>query len=233
MMALEELSPADTTPNIQDTDTSETLKGLSAAAAGEMESSLPISSNSIQRMACDCSVTRVLLNQESVTIDVGRSRRVISGALTRALKARDGHCRWPGCERSASMCDGHHLVHWIHGGPTDLDNLVLLWGLLPNSNRVATISTTLVLAHVTAGGSALDGVQSGRAEALPELLVGRGRSRQPHRASTRGCGRLRICPQPDQAALQHHRTAVGRSGGLVQALAARVPLQYADRPSTL
>jgi len=114
------------TANIQVTATIETLKGLAGAAAGEMEFSLPISSTSIQRMACDCSVTRVLLNQESVTIDVGRSRRVISGALTRALKARDGHCRWPGCERSASMCDGHHLVHWIHGGPTDLDNLVLL-----------------------------------------------------------------------------------------------------------
>ena len=64
--------------------------------------------------------------QESVTIEVGRSNRVISSGLSRALKARDGHCRWPGCERSASMCDGHHLVHWINGGPTDLDNLVLL-----------------------------------------------------------------------------------------------------------
>src|SRR6266545_823532 len=52
--------------------------------------------------------------------------------------------------------------------------VALAEGLLPNSNRVATILTTSVLAHVTAGGSALDGVQSGRAEALPELLVGRG-----------------------------------------------------------
>ena len=91
-----------------------------------MEFSLPISSTSLQRMACDCSVTRVLLNQESVTIDVGRSKRVISGAARKALAARDGHCRWPGCERPASWCDGHHLVHWIHGGVTDLDNLVLL-----------------------------------------------------------------------------------------------------------
>src|SRR5205814_10034586 len=112
--------------NLQVTSTIETLKGLAGAAAGEMEFSLPISSTSVQRMACDCSVTRVLLSQESVTIDVGRSKRVISGGLARALKHRDGHCRWPGCERSASMCDGHHLVHWIHGGPTDLNNLVLL-----------------------------------------------------------------------------------------------------------
>jgi predicted restriction endonuclease len=77
-------------------------------------------------MACDCAVTRVLLSQESVVMDVGRSSRVVGPALRKALKVRDKHCQWPGCDRDASYCDGHHLVHWIHGGPTDLDNLVLL-----------------------------------------------------------------------------------------------------------
>src|SRR6266566_4259643 len=145
--------------NLQVTATIETLKGLAGAAAGEMEFSFPISSSSVQRMACDCSVTRVLLSQESVTIDVGRSKRVISGGLSRALKARDGHCGWPGCERSASMCDGHHLVHWINGGPTDLDNLVLLcrrhhrmvheggWQLIKTrDHQVVTIAPTITFA---------------------------------------------------------------------------------------
>jgi hypothetical protein len=59
-------------------------------------------------------------------MDVGRSSRVVSPALRKALKVRDKHCQWPGCERDASYCDGHHLVHWIDGGSTDLDNLVLL-----------------------------------------------------------------------------------------------------------
>src|SRR5207302_1228168 len=86
--------------------------------------SSPISSVAVQRMACDCSVTRILLSQESLVIDIGRSKRVISGPARKALSARDGHCRWPGCERPASWCDGHHLVHWIDGGDTDLDNLV-------------------------------------------------------------------------------------------------------------
>lgn len=112
--------------NVQVTATIETLKGLAGAAGGEMEFSLPIASASVQRMACDCSVTRVLLSQDSVTIDVGRSKRVMSGGLRRALRARDGHCQWPGCERAASLCQGHHLVHWIDGGETALDNLVLL-----------------------------------------------------------------------------------------------------------
>ena len=124
--------------NLQVTATIETLKGLAGAAAAEMEFSLPISSTSVRRMACDCSVTRVLLSQDSIPVDVGRSKRVISGALGRALKARDGSCQWPRCERTASMCDGHHLVHWIEGGPTDLDNLVLLWGLLPKGSYKAS-----------------------------------------------------------------------------------------------
>ncbi len=154
--ALVELASAGKPANLQITATIETLKGLAGAAGAEMEFSLPISSTSVQRMACDCSVTRVLLSQDSMPVDVGRSKRVISGALGRALKARDGNCKWPTCERSASMCDGHHLVHWIDGGPTDLDNLVLLcrrhhrmvheggWQLIKTEHQeIVTIAPTI------------------------------------------------------------------------------------------
>jgi hypothetical protein len=64
--------------------------------------------------------------QDSVVIDVGRAQRVIAGPKRRALIARDKHCRWPGCERPASWCDGHHLEYWIRGGGLDLPNMVLL-----------------------------------------------------------------------------------------------------------
>jgi len=124
--ALVELASGGRPANIQVTATIETLKGLAGAAGAEMEFSLPISSASLQRMACDCSVTRVLLSQESVVVDIGRSRRMISGPARKALNARDGHCRWPGCERPASWCDGHHIVHWIEGGTNEPNNLVLL-----------------------------------------------------------------------------------------------------------
>ena len=124
--AIVELASAGKPAELQVTATIETLKGLAGAAAAEMEFSLPISSTSVQRMACDCSVTRVLLSQDSLTIDVGRSKRVISNTLRKVLKIRDGHCRWPGCERPASWCDGHHVLHWVHGGETNLGNLILL-----------------------------------------------------------------------------------------------------------
>ena len=124
--ALVERVTGDARVNLQVTATIETLKALAGAAAGEMEFSFPLSSAAVQRLACDCSVTRVLLDQESLVIDVGRAKARLHGSLRKALNLRDRHCQWPGCERPASYCDGHHLVHWAHGGPTDLDNLVLL-----------------------------------------------------------------------------------------------------------
>ena len=113
-------------PQIQVTSSLETLLGLAGAPAGEMEFSLPISSKTVERFACDCSVTRVLLGSESTVIDVGRSKRTVSGPARRALNARDGHCRWPGCDRPAKLSAAHHVVHWTNGGSTDLDNLLLL-----------------------------------------------------------------------------------------------------------
>jgi hypothetical protein len=112
---------------IQVTSSLETLLGVAGASAADMEhSSVPISSKTIERLACDSSIARILLDSESTVIDVGRSKRVVSEPSRRALAARDGHCRWPGCERPASWSAAHHVVHWIHGGTTDLANLILL-----------------------------------------------------------------------------------------------------------
>jgi hypothetical protein len=112
--------------HLQVTTSLETLLGLNGSPAAEMEYSLPISSKTVERLACDCSVTRILLGSDSAVIDVGRARRVISGPQSKALRVRDGGCVVPGCERPASWTSGHHVVHWIRGGPTDLPNLCLL-----------------------------------------------------------------------------------------------------------
>jgi hypothetical protein len=45
--------------------------------------------------------------------------------MRRALGARDGGCRFPGCTNTRFV-DGHHIKHWADGGETSLDNLVLL-----------------------------------------------------------------------------------------------------------
>ncbi|HLZ93866.1 MAG TPA: DUF222 domain-containing protein [Candidatus Dormibacteraeota bacterium] len=110
---------------LQVTSSIDTLLGLLGAPGAENEFTLPISARTVERWACDSSLTRVLM-QDSLVIDVGRAERVIKGPRRRALIARDRHCRWPDCERPASWCDGHHLVHWLHGGGGEIENQVLL-----------------------------------------------------------------------------------------------------------
>ena len=113
-------------PHLQVTTSLETLLQRCGAPAADLEFSLPISAKAVERLACDCSVTRVLLGADSQVIDVGRTTRKIPPATRRALHVRDKGCRWPGCDRPAAWTSGHHLTHWVRGGPTELGNLVLL-----------------------------------------------------------------------------------------------------------
>ena len=75
---------------------------------------------------CDAAFHRIVVDGRSVTLDFGRNTRDVSRHQRELLDLRDHHCRWPGCDRPASWCDGHHVDPWENGGPTDLDNLVLL-----------------------------------------------------------------------------------------------------------
>ena len=151
-------------PQIQVTSSVETLLGLAGAPAAEMDFALPVSSKTVERFACDSGVTRVLLGSESTVIDVGRSKRTVSGPARRALEARDGHCRWPGCDRPAKWSAAHHVVHWIHGGSTDLSNLILLchrhhwmvhegkWQIVQSDDgRMLTIPPTTTFGHMARG----------------------------------------------------------------------------------
>jgi hypothetical protein len=113
-------------PHLQVTASLDTLRAVAGSPAGDLEYSVPVSAATVQRLACDGTITRVVLAPESVVIDVGRARRVVAGAMRRALNARDGHCKWPRCDRPASWSDAHHVVHWTNGGDTDLSNMVLL-----------------------------------------------------------------------------------------------------------
>ncbi|HWD45511.1 MAG TPA: HNH endonuclease signature motif containing protein [Actinomycetota bacterium] len=43
-----------------------------------------------------------------------------------ALAVRDGGGVFPDCDRPLAWCEGHHRIHWLEGGPTDLANLALV-----------------------------------------------------------------------------------------------------------
>jgi hypothetical protein len=86
----------------------------------------PVDTETARRLACDASITRVVMAGPSEPLDVGRRTSVIPPGIRRALIVRDRRCRFPSCGRPHRWCDGHHVVHWGHGGPTAVPNLVLL-----------------------------------------------------------------------------------------------------------
>ena len=60
-----------------------------------------------------------------VAMSIGRRSRSIPAAIRRALRLRDRGCRFPGCTHGRFL-HGHHIRHWLHGGETSLDNLLLV-----------------------------------------------------------------------------------------------------------
>ncbi len=83
-----------------------------------------IEPESTERLLCDAAVVRVVEDARGSLLDVGRRTRSIPTPIKRALRARDGGCRFPGCGRQRT--DGHHIVRWSKGGATSLGNLVSL-----------------------------------------------------------------------------------------------------------
>jgi hypothetical protein len=112
-------------PHINLTTTLEGVKNELGAPPAELELSLPISTRTLERISCDCTMSRVLL-ADSTVIDVGRATRVVSAPTMRALRVRDKGCRFPGCDRQVDWSSPHHIIHWARGGPGNLPNLILL-----------------------------------------------------------------------------------------------------------
>ncbi|HJR39231.1 MAG TPA: DUF222 domain-containing protein [Nocardioidaceae bacterium] len=97
------------------------LTGLATLETGEL-----VSASAVRRLACDADVTAIVLGSHSEILDVARTRRLVTAAIWKALVVRDRHCAFPGCRRAPIACDAHHIEHWLDGGGTGLDNLVLL-----------------------------------------------------------------------------------------------------------
>lgn len=101
------------------------LRGTDPRAA-ELAWTGPVTDPTVRRLGCDASVTRVVLDPDSLPLDVGRSTRTVPAHLRHALLVRDGGCVAEGCDRPAAWTEAHHVVHWAEGGATALENLVLL-----------------------------------------------------------------------------------------------------------
>ncbi len=103
----------------------EALEGR-AGRRCELDQTGVITPSQARMLACDARITRVITGPGSQPLDVGRTTRVIPAGIRLALMVRDGGCAVDGCRAPRRWCDAHHVIHWADGGPTSLDNLVLL-----------------------------------------------------------------------------------------------------------
>ena len=67
-----------------------------------------------------------MLGPDGEPLDLGRTHRLVTPALRRAVEARDRTCVFAGCDAPHHWCEVHHLVHWAQGGQTNLENSGLL-----------------------------------------------------------------------------------------------------------
>jgi hypothetical protein len=98
---------------------------LAGTPEGRYVDGPPVTAAHLGQLLCDANIHRVVVAGRSTILDYGRATRTIPVDLHHALVLRDQGCRWPGCDRPATWCDGHHLQPWHQGGTTSLDNLVL------------------------------------------------------------------------------------------------------------
>jgi hypothetical protein len=101
------------------------LTDSTGALSARLEDGTPVSAETLRRVCCDGGIVPAVVDEQGAVLDVGRRTRAIPAAIRRALWIRDQGCRFPGCMNQRYV-HGHHIKHWLHGGATSLDNLVLL-----------------------------------------------------------------------------------------------------------
>ena len=85
-----------------------------------------IPADTARRYACEAALTRAVLPTGTEPLELGRSTRLFTTAQLRALTARDGGCRWPGCDVPPAACTPHHVTWWTNSGNTNVKNGALL-----------------------------------------------------------------------------------------------------------
>jgi Domain of unknown function (DUF222) len=87
----------------------------------------PVTLTKLQEYLCDGGTIEVTVGDSGDLINFGREQRLFTRTQRQALSVRDGGCRYPGCQKPASWCEAHHVLHWKRDhGPTNITNGILL-----------------------------------------------------------------------------------------------------------
>ncbi len=104
----------------------ELAKQSAGGARYHVERDWGIDEEDARHIACDADLTEYIEDAKGNLLNYERRSRIVPARLLRALKLRDrNRCRFPGCAHQRYV-EAHHVQHWIDGGETCLENLVLL-----------------------------------------------------------------------------------------------------------
>ena len=101
------------------------LRDVPESSGAELDSGHIVAVETARRLGCDGALIGVVEGAKGEPLAIGRRTRAVPPAIRRALRVRDGGCRFPGCDRSRYV-HAHHIKHWADGGETALGNLVTL-----------------------------------------------------------------------------------------------------------
>jgi Domain of unknown function (DUF222)/HNH endonuclease len=113
-------------PHLTLTASVETLARMPGSKAADLDWGQPVSAEFLRRVACDSELTCILIDETGDPLSVGRTSRTFTPAQRRALVARDRCCVL--CGRPAAWCQSHHILSWIDGGTTSVENGALVCG---------------------------------------------------------------------------------------------------------
>lgn len=88
----------------------------------ELADGMVLHPDTARRLSCDADVRVTTHRADWSPADVGRRQRLVTPRLRRLVHERDRHCTFPDCT-ATTFLEVNHIVHWEHGGATDLSNL--------------------------------------------------------------------------------------------------------------
>ena len=103
-------------------------KLASGIGAAGLDTGTRISARDARRLACNAGVIPAVLGGRSQPLDLGRTRRLHSGAQRKALALIHDSCAIGTCDRPFAWTEIHHPHPWSAGGRTDLANALPLCG---------------------------------------------------------------------------------------------------------
>ncbi|WP_239525924.1 HNH endonuclease signature motif containing protein [Microbacterium sp. B35-30] len=114
-------------PTLIVTTTEEDLAAANGVAFVESAAGpVPVPASFARHVGCHGTIHRLTLAANGAIKALRVEDRGFNHWQRKAIGARDGGCVIPGCTVPAAWCEVHHVNDWAKGGPTSVDNGVLL-----------------------------------------------------------------------------------------------------------